>query len=263
MKKSSIVIAKENPVFCRELGQFLQDSGMFEVLEPITDGRGAADKIRDICPDILLLDVVLPNVDGIGVLRELRLAERTPGTKVLVLSSFSGDNIINLMQSLGVAYVIHMPIAYSVILERILDFAISDVDLKAARRSEENQRLQLMQEEYISEYLKHMGMPANLTGYIQAKKAILSYMNNPGGYISLNSEVYEQVAKECNTTPKRVERNIRNAIEVAWYRGEIKWQHKLFGYTVQEEKGRPTNKEFIAMIADRVTMRIKYNRQSI
>jgi len=263
MKKSSIVIAKENPVFCRELGQFLQDSGMFEVLEPITDGMDAAEKIKELCPDVLLLDVVLPNVDGIGVLRSLRVSESVPNTKVIVLSSFAGDSVINLMQSLGAAYVIHMPIAYSVIMERILDFAISDTELKAARKSEENQRYMLMQEEYISEYLKHMGMPANLTGYIQAKKAILCYMNSSGGYISLNSEVYEHVARECGTTPKRVERNIRNAIEVAWYRGEIKWQHKLFGYTVQEEKGRPTNKEFIAMIADRVSMRIKYNRQSV
>jgi len=254
LDKHSLLIIKENREYCKELGGYLEATGLFEVLPPVYDGACAMERVAELKPDILLIDVILPNIDGIDVLRRMRMAGCAANTRVLALTAFLDEQIAARLQSLGVVYIIHTPATHSTILARLLDFAVQNQQVRDLAASLRVQGDVARRDELITNYLRAIGVPVNLSGYQQLKTAIAFVVASGRRQIRVTNEVYVYVAEVHGTTPKRVERNIRTAIETAWQRGDIKSQHKLFGYTVHQMKGRPTNKEFIAMIADKTML---------
>ena len=163
-------------------------------------------------------------------------------------------------QSLGFAYFIAMPTPAEKIFKTAMRLLAVMKGTKAVEPQSQfaEKSRDIEQERIITNYLHILGVPPHISGYRYLKNAIEYTIEHYGKRMSVTLEVYPAVAEACNSTPKRVERNIRTALDRAWFIGDIEMQHKLFGYTVNDNKGRPTNKECIAMLADRAMMRLKY-----
>ena len=257
MKKHKVLIAKEHIVYCRELSDYLGEMAIFDIMPFAHDGYETIQRIAVEKPDVLLLDAVLPKMDGVGVLKKLNAMGLSEGIRIIVMSPFNDDKLVEQLQELGALYVMHLPAVPEVVFSRIVDFAIDDeVSRRVGEDNIEEQRREL-RDKVIANYFYGMGAPANLMGYQYARAAVTYCVENYGRQHFITRDVYPHVAKLYNATPKQVERNIRTFIEATWNRGDIEKINKLFGYTVNQYKGRPTNKEFIAQITERSIMRLR------
>ena len=222
------------------------------------DGPEALDRIRELKPDVVLLELVLPRLDGLGVLR--RLSEEENGPAVLVLTGFVNAHVVAEAAELGAAYFMSKPCDAAWMLERIRQFG-------AARRAPRPTLLKRGEaapvrtepslESVVTEIIHEIGVPAHIKGYQYLREAIILTINDMDAINAVTKVLYPEVARKFATTPSRVERAIRHAIEVAWDRGDVETLQKFFGYTVSGIKGKPTNSEFIAMIADHLSLRQK------
>ncbi len=258
MRRYQLLVVGDNKSLCKNLENYFSQIELFEVLPPVYDGETALATIREKAPDIVLLDMIMPVIDGLEVLHRMRDEKIGNNAKVFALSAFVDDDMIRISTELGATYFIRLPMSESAIFSRIMDF----INIKEEERSRydtfaKKNDMNLVRDEIVTNYLRGIGIPVNLEGYHLLKACIIYCIIMYGKPISITTEVYPHVAKQFGTNVSCVERNIRNAIDVAWNRGNIEWQHKLFGYTVSKNKGRPTNKEFIAMIAERSVIRLR------
>lgn len=257
MKKHKVLIAKEHLVYCSELSDYLGEMSIFDIMPFAHDGYETIQRIAIEKPDVLLLDAVLPKLDGVGVLKKLNVMGLAEGIRIIVMSPFNDDKLVDELQELGALYVMHLPAVPEMVFSRIVDFAIDDeVSRHIGEAGKEEQRREL-RDKVIANYFYGIGAPANLRGYQYARAAITYCVDNYDTQCLITKEVYPYVAKLYNATPKQVERNIRTFIEATWSRGDMEKINKLFGYTVNQYKGRPTNKEFIALLTERSVMRLR------
>ena len=233
--KTRVLIADTNDDFKRLMTEVLRNEEDLELVGCVGDGVDALAMVAESKPDVLVLDLVLAKLDGIEVLR--RLPEASPDTKGLVVSGFYNDKIITECAALGAAYFVTKPCDIVTLLDRIRQ--INSL------------------EALVTEIIHEIGVPAHIKGYQYLREAIILTINDMDIINAVTKVLYPEVAKKFNTTPSRVERAIRHAIEVAWDRGDIEVLQKFFGYTVSNIKGKPTNSEFIAMIADCLSLRQK------
>jgi len=200
---------------------------------------------------VLLLDLVLPGLDGMGVLQQLGERERRPVT--IVLSAFYNERMVTRAAALGAYYYIPKPCDVSALLARIRQ-SVGEEQLpapfSAADRAEETEL-----ESAVTEIIHEIGVPAHIKGYQYLREAIILTIRDMEVINAVTKVLYPAVARKFGTTPSRVERAIRHAIEVAWDRGDIETLQRIFGYTVSNIKGKPTNSECIAMIADCLSLR--------
>ena len=261
MKKIRLQIVDDNLEYCLRLGEYMLSSGYFEVLPSAHDGFEALARFEADPPDVALVDMVMPHMDGIELLRQLR--ERGLSFKVVANSPFIDEELVRMAQSLGACYFLAKPMEFRYVLARVVDVAGAGMDERERAVFQSmltQQRRDVDRDEIIANYLRVLGFPAHITGYWYAKESIDYWVEHYGQPISLTKTVYPHVARKFCATPLRVERNLRHAIECAWSNGgvaSVDAQHKIFGYTVNDAKGRPTNKEFVAMIADRAVHRIR------
>ena len=222
------------------------------------DGPDALDKIRELEPDVVLLELVQPRLDGLGVLR--RLADMDADPAVIVLTGFVNAHVVSQAAELGAAYFISKPCDTAQLLERIRQFGRrrqpGPVLLKRGE-SAPAQRSDASLESVVTEIIHEIGVPAHIKGYQYLREAIILTINDMDAINAVTKVLYPEVARKFATTPSRVERAIRHAIEVAWDRGDVETLQKFFGYTVSGIKGKPTNSEFSAMIADHLSLRQK------
>ena len=223
-----------------------------------SDGMEALEKITELDPDVVVLELVLPRLDGLGVLRKLPETERSPA--VLVMTGFVTPRVVAESAELGAAYFISKPCEPSELLQRLRQ-------LGRARRSPRLMggrdpaavgpavRSEPSLESVVTEIIHEIGVPAHIKGYQYLREAIILTINDMDAINAVTKVLYPEVARKFSTTPSRVERAIRHAIEVAWDRGDLEVLQKYFGYTVSNIKGKPTNSECIAMIADSLTLR--------
>ena len=252
-----ILIAKEHSAYCHELADYLGKMSIFDIMPFAHDGYQTIQNIAIEKPDVLLLDAVLPNMDGIGVLKKLNAMRLSEGIRILVMAPFKDDEMIDELMRLGALYVIQLPAVPSQVFSRIVDFAIDDDFVrKEAEERKENNRTEL-RDKVIANYFYAIRAPLNLLGYKLARAAVTYCVDNYNAQPYITKEVYPFVAELFNSTPKQVERNIRTFIEATWQRGDMENINKLFGYSVSQHKGRPTNKEFIALLTERSVMRIR------
>lgn len=256
--KIRIIIADANPDFCKLLTDLTSAEEDMEVVGTASDGIEALAMLAEFMPDILLLDLVLPKLDGLEVLR--RLPETGAGSHVIVLSGFVNGKVVADCSARGADYFMPKPCDPPALLSRIRQLVGSSRELTPSagydcRAAVQPGREDANLEAVVTDIIHEIGVPAHIKGYQYLREAIILTIKNMDMINAVTKVLYPEVAKRFGTTPSRVERAIRHAIEVAWDRGDIETLQKFFGYTVSNIKGKPTNSEFIAMIADCLSLR--------
>ena len=271
-KNIKILIADDNDEFCIILKDYLNNQEGFNVVGIAKNGIEALKFIDENKPDLVILDIIMPHLDGLGVLEKLNLnkdSELAP--KVIVLSAVGQDKITQNAIKLGVDYYVLKPFDMDVFIKRIRQmFNIAsdqkyfvhkeECVVKSSNQDSENSPKEIESmdlESEITSIIHEIGVPAHIKGYFYLREAISMVVNDIELLSAVTKELYPSIARRYNTTSSRVERAIRHAIEVAWSRGQIESINKIFGYTIHNEKGKPTNSEFIAMVADRLRLKNK------
>lgn len=257
MEKIKIGIADDNKEFCDILVDYFQEKEDIEVVFVSHDGIQAIESIKSKKPEILILDMVMPHLDGLGVLEEINNLDLDKYPRTIVLSAVGQEPITQKAISLGAEYYIVKPFNLDVLMKRINQL----VGVKEEGNKMQYARSILTEESddeakdleiEITNIIHEIGVPAHIKGYHYLRDAIIMVAEDIELLGAVTKELYPAIAKLNKTTPSRVERAIRHAIEVAWNRGRLETINNLFGYTVQNDKGKPTNSEFIAIIADKL-----------
>ncbi|MCL2047720.1 MAG: sporulation transcription factor Spo0A [Defluviitaleaceae bacterium] len=258
-KKMTLLMADDNKEFCDAIINFLERQPDMEVIGVAYDGMEACEKIQELKPDIAIIDGVMPKLDGLGVLEKLNLLEEKEYAPIcIILSAITQDKITQKAIELGAEYYIAKPFDLEALVTRIRQLKEqlkSPIQKGVGARSRQNKEVNL--ETKITSILHEIGVPAHIRGYHYMREAIMMAVNDLDILNYITKELYPTIARKCNTTPSRVERAIRHAIEVAWGRGKVEIIDALFGYTISNSKGKPTNSEFIALIADRLRLELK------
>ena len=257
--KTRILIADANPDFSSLVSDLAAGEKDMEVVGTADNGADALALIDELRPDVLLLDLVLSKLDGLELLRRLGDGEYRP--HVIVLSGFVNGKVVAECSALGADYFISKPCDPAALLIRIRqlgggereDGALPGYELGPSRQSRSDANL----ESVVTEIIHEIGVPAHIKGYQYLREAIILTIRDMDMINAVTKALYPEVARKFSTTPSRVERAIRHAIEVAWDRGDLEVLQKFFGYTVSNIKGKPTNSEFIAMIADHLSLKQK------
>lgn len=264
MERIKLVIADGSADFRGMLVETLSDMEDIEIVGVAKDGKEALKLTQTLKPDVLLMDLVLPYIDGIGVLETLNAQNAKQKTAVLVVSSFISDALTAEAMRLGVYYFILKPFDLSTLAGRVRSVAsypkngAVQPSVPYAPVSESRSiRSDLDLETRITTIIHEIGVPAHIKGYQYLREAIMVAVKDREAVGAITKVLYPTVARTFSTTPSRVERAIRHAIEVAWDRGDIDTLQRFFGYTVSHAKGKPTNSEFIAMIADKLQLQIR------
>ena len=248
---TTVFIADSAEDFCAGLSAALQRTGGFQVVGTANDGEQAIRMVTQLRPDILVLDLMLSKQDGISVLKNLAGMEHKPIT--LATSCFVSQYVSNVVVNLGVRYMMLKPCDMSALVERLEEIRGGEsLRSNAARRLDKTNI-----ESMVTGIIHEIGVPAHIKGYQYLREAIIIAVNDMDVINAITKVLYPQVAKAFQTTPSRVERAIRHAIEVAWDRGDLDTLQRFFGYTVSNTKGKPTNSEFIALIADKLQLQLK------
>ncbi len=249
-RMTTVLIADSNEEFCAGLSSELQRTGHFQIVGTAADGELAIRQILDRKPDVLVLDLMLAKQDGISVLKAISNMEHKPVT--LATSGFVTEYVANASANLGVRYLMLKPCDMAALVERLEEIRGGESLRNSARRADKTSI-----ETMVTSIIHEIGVPAHIKGYQYLREAIIIAVNDMDVINAITKVLYPQVAKTFGTTPSRVERAIRHAIEVAWDRGDLDTLQRFFGYTVSNTKGKPTNSEFIALIADRLQLQLK------
>ena len=249
---TTVIIADNSEEFTSLLTEHLKRADGFQVIGTANDGEQAIRLITERKPKILVLDLMLPKKDGLSVLKAI--SGMQPKPVVLATSAFITDYVTTAVANLGVQYLMLRPCDMSALVERLEEIRGGDNrQISAARPGMGQQSIEAM----VTGIIHEIGVPAHIKGYQYLREAIIIAVGDMDVINAITKVLYPQVAKTFQTTPSRVERAIRHAIEVAWDRGDLDTLQRFFGYTVSNTKGKPTNSEFIALIADKLQLQLK------
>lgn len=258
--KISVLTADDNKELRAELSEHIAAQADMELCAEAADGEEAYALILEKHPDVVILDLVMPKLDGIGVLKRLQSAPLPKRPKIIVYSISS--IAINMASSVnpGADYCLLKPQSCERVSEVIRDVASLHktsalpliTKLPAASKEDE-----VDLETVVTDFIHELGVPAHIKGYQYIRSAIMMVVENMDLLNFITKQLYPEIAKAYNTTASRVERAIRHSIEVAWSRGKPEIMNEIFGYTIHTGKGKPTNSEFIAMVADRIRLTLK------
>jgi two-component system response regulator (stage 0 sporulation protein A) len=253
--KLKVLIADDSTEFGQNCANVINSYKMEAVLCP-KDGKVLTEYAERIKPDVILSDMFMPNIDALGVMNKLFADDSTVRPYYFVLSGFSNPRLEAEALSAGASYVFIKPFDFAILAERILKICgqTKKADVIMSNNAPiTDSDLELM----ITEIIHQIGVPAHIKGYHYLRDAIIMSVRNPELINSVTKILYPAVAKRYETTSSRVERAIRHAIEVAWDRGDVDVLNSYFGYTIHTSRGKPTNSEFIAMISDKLRLRLK------
>ena len=250
--KKTILIADTSEEFRAILVEALQAEEGLDVVGQTGDGQEAIQLVQDLAPDILIMDLVLGRIDGFDVLD----AVKAKPVSTLILSSFARGCMAEQVAARGGDYYMMKPCRIASVVERVRLLA-ADRWVEDSDRSVSPAAARQTLEANVTAIIHEIGVPAHIKGYQYLREAIIMTVEDMDVINAVTKILYPEVARKFGTTASRVERAIRHAIEVAWDRGDIETLQKFFGYTVSNIKGKPTNSEFIAMIADCLSLRRK------
>ena len=257
--KIRILLADDNKEICDLLSNFLNKEADMAVVKVVHDGVAAANALLNEGPfEVAIIDGVMPKLDGLGVLERICGMANKP--TCIILSEITQEKIAKKAMDLGADYYMLKPFDIDVLVIRIRQLREQErkkppVDLRDALMNDPNMQLGI--EQRVTNILHEIGVPAHIRGYHYMREAIMMAVNNMDVLNYITKELYPAIAVRMDTTSSRVERAIRHAIEVAWSRGKLDTIDNLFGYTINNNKGKPTNSEFIALIADRLRLELK------
>lgn len=260
MNTIRVVLADDNREFTELLKDYINSQGDMEVTGIAFNGNEVFKIFeRDGIPDVLILDIIMPHLDGLAVLEHIRNMDQVQQPKVIMLTAFGQEEITKKAVELGASYYILKPFDMDVLANRIRQVAGSNPSytlkpvIKMPTAASRGKTL----DQNITSIIHEIGVPAHIKGYMYLREAITMVYNDVELLGSITKVLYPDIAKKFNTTASRVERAIRHAIEVAWSRGNMESIGSLFGYTVSNSKAKPTNSEFIAMVADKLRIESK------
>ena len=272
MENVNVVIVDDNPMILNTLDEVISSEAGLSVIGRADNGKDAIDMIKDTQPDVVLLDLVMPQMDGITVVENIK--KKTSMLKnpaFSILSAVSGEQMTEEAFQAGANYFLMKPFDKDILVNKIRRIGkrpvrpvpgkVLEAPLKAATPEE----AAMNREEYMKEHLEtditkmlhELGIPAHIKGYQYLRDAISMVVRDREMMEAVTKILYPEIAKKNYTSSSRVERAIRHAIEVAWGRGSLEVIDELFGYTISTGKGKPTNSEFIALIADKICLDYK------
>lgn len=255
-----VLAADDNREFCSILRDYFTNEPDFEIVDVCANGTEVLDVMSKKEIDVLILDLIMPYMDGIGVLEKIAGMNLEPRPKIIILTAFGQESITQKAQQLGADYYILKPFNLQVLGDRVRQLT-RDVRPASEKPSSSSVIMPAVVpknlELEVTRIIHEIGVPAHVKGYQYLRAAIMLVTEEINYLGAVTKELYPTIAKTYDTTPSRVERAIRHAIELAWDRGDIDRINKLFGYTINGEKGKPTNSEFIAIVADKLRLASK------
>ena len=251
-KSIRLLIADDNRDFCELLKEFFTQQGDFNLVGIAYNGLEALQMINESNPDVVVLDIIMPHLDGIGVLEKLVTGSTGIKPKIIMLTAFGQESVTQKAVELGADYYILKPFDFNVLATRIRQLA-EGVNVAQYIAPTKAKNLDVS----VTNIIHEMGVPAHIKGYHYLRDAIIMVIGEVSLLGAVTKELYPKIAEKFQTTPSRVERAIRHAIELAWDRGNVEMMIKYFGYTINLERGKPTNSEFIAMVADKLRIEQK------
>lgn len=262
----NIAIAEDNPQMMNLLNDILEQEDGVHVVGRAENGEDAYQMIMNTNPDVVLMDVIMPKMDGVSVME--RVKKEREGQKIpsfIMVTAAGSDNVTADAFQLGASYFIMKPFSREVVLDKVRRVGskktrtagYSDIK-KVNAYVDKAEYMEQNLENDVTQLLHEIGIPAHIKGYQYLRDAIAISVSEEDMLVSVTKVLYPTIAKRHQTTSSRVERAIRHAIEVAWSRGRIDTINELFGYTVSNGKGKPTNSEFIALVSDKI--RLDYKR---
>lgn len=262
MQTIKVLLADDNREFTSLLSEFISDQEDMEVVGVAFNGDEVIRLLEDgVQPDVLILDIIMPHLDGLGVLEQLKANNFQPSPKIIMLTAFGQENITQKAVQLGASYYILKPFDMDVLSNRIRQLVSGGSAVTSPAGTSKSSVVPIAKtknlDTNITSIIHEIGVPAHIKGYQYLREAITMVYNNIEILGAITKTLYPAIAQKYKTTPSRVERAIRHAIEVAWTRGNIDSISHLFGYTINVNKSKPTNSEFIAMVADKLRLENK------
>lgn len=269
MQRIEVFLADDNREFTNLLSEYIQEQDDMTVIGVAYNGEEVIRQLEETrrVPDVMILDIIMPHLDGLGVLEKLRDMNLPSMPKIIMLTAFGQENITQRAVQLGASYYILKPFDMDVLANRIRQLAgvASPVSTSSSSSTIGSSiRSNIVPigkpknlDANITSIIHEIGVPAHIKGYQYLREAITMVYNNIEILGAITKTLYPAIAEKFKTTPSRVERAIRHAIEVAWTRGNIDSISHLFGYTINIAKSKPTNSEFIAMVADKLRIEHK------
>ena len=259
-QKIKVAVADYDKDCASGLCDYMRQTTKIEVVGCVFDGLEVPSMVKNSAPDVLVMDMLLPTIDGVGVLERLNRMQLKKRPHILIISSVLSDTFASFASLSGVDYCMLKPVNYDAVIDRITMMAspiTTGVDI-AKNRGVSTKKFDYSKVESMVTNVKHeIGIPAHIKGYQYIRRAIMMAIYDLDIMNSVTKELYPTIAENFGTTSSRVERAIRHAIELAWDRGDMDTLNNVFGYTVSQIKGKPTNSEFIAMIADKLRLQLK------
>ena len=243
--KINVLVVDDNVSSISMISKYFSSHAVIKVVDSACDGEEALKKIRSKEYDVILLDIILPKIDGLEIL-DIMSKEHIKG-RVIVLTSYNKEETIRKVSDYGISYYMLKPFDLKVLEKRISEVANSE--LEVVHKTTSN-KLDLK----VSKMLHNLGVPSHIKGYQYIRDSVIMMYENPKYLGGITKELYPEIALKYDTTPSRVERAIRHAIEVSWNRGDYDLMEEIFGNSVDYDRAKPTNSEFIVTIADKLRL---------
>lgn len=253
MDKSRIYIVEENEEMMQKISNEIKKVSNYQIIGKTTSAYEAINFLKVNNCDLVIIDLMLSDIDGIGVLEKIKSYNKKTMNKIICLTSFTSPMITNALEKLNVSYCFKIPFDFNYFND-VLKKVLANQDQLVQSPDEKKKFQKIKIENEITEILHEVGIPAHIKGYMYLRSAIITTYYNIDILGQVTKVLYPEIARSYNTTSSRVERAIRHAIEVAWNRGNTEAIDDIFGYTVSASKSKPTNSEFIAMIADKLRL---------
>ncbi len=262
MNKLKVLIVDDSVRVASVIKDSLRDDEEVEIVAHVSDGMDAIEMIRETAPDVVFLDLIMPKMDGLLVLEKVYKGvlgiEKRP--QFIVVTAVTQENVMQTAFQYGASYYVLKPFEKETIQAKIQQMKpnykfqfMTNAEPGVVAKGNAEYNLEMD----VTNIIHEIGVPAHIKGYQYLRDAIMMSVGDSEMLNSITKILYPSIAKQHNTTPSRVERAIRHAIEVAWTRGKVDTIDELFGYTVNNGKGKPTNSEFVALIADRIRLEQK------
>lgn len=257
-QKTRIIVVEDNPHLREMISALIDMQEDMEIVGMSNNGYKGKEMIVKLRPDVVILDMIMPQLDGLGVMEQLHKSGLEPFPSIICLSAVGHEDIIKKAIDLGAKYYMVKPFDLDMLVKRIREMPLTNqgeyIDASFRKPVVQNMAKNINIEEKITNIFLTIGIPAHIKGYHYLREAIKMVVEDNDIINRITKELYPGVAKKFNTTPSKVERAIRHSIDVAWNRGKVENINQLFGYTVYSKNDKPTNGEFIALVADKLSM---------
>nr|WP_096190626.1 sporulation transcription factor Spo0A [Evansella halocellulosilytica] len=258
LEKVNVCVADDNRELVMLLEDYINSQDDMEVIGKAYNGQECLELVDEKQPDVLILDIIMPHLDGLAVLEKLNSRQMSKRPNIIMLTAFGQEDVTKKAVELGASYYVLKPFDMDTLMNKVRDVSGNGTPyIKSTTTTAPKENKPMNLDASITSIIHEIGVPAHIKGYMYLREAITMVYNDIELLGSITKVLYPDIAKKYNTTASRVERAIRHAIEVAWSRGNIESISKMFGYTVSVSKAKPTNSEFIAMVADKLRIEHK------